>query len=210
MTMETFYLYQEQNFDSFTKRVIKNIAIDIQKGEAALFRKERSLSDLSYTEAAQVAVEDTYHLDDDACVPFDLLGFPIIVRDPVLEQALFSLPPKCRDVVLLFYFADQNEPQIGKLLNISTMAVNVRHKKALDTLRKLLEATQEGSPIRRYAQQRAAIQRQSKRYSATMSDILSTFAGVSFMTSIGFPMRCWTKTGRNRLNRVYQRPGSLL
>ena len=143
MTMEEFHLYQEQNFDSFTKRVIKNIAIDIHHTEAALSKKERSLSDLSYKEASKLAVEDTYHLDDDASVQFDLLGFPIIVHDPVLGQALFSLPPKRRDVVLLFYFADQNEPQIGKLLNISTMTVNVRHKKALDTLRELLEVTHE-------------------------------------------------------------------
>lgn len=143
MTMEAFHLYQEQNFDSFTKRVIKNIAIDIHHTEAALSKKERSLSDLSYKEAAKLAVEDTYHLDDEPCARFDLLGFPIIVHDPVLEQALFSLPPKRRDVVLLFYFADQSEPQIGRLLNISTMAVNVRHKKALGALRKLLEADHE-------------------------------------------------------------------
>ena len=48
-------------------------------------------------------------------------------------------PHKRRDVVLLFYFADQNEPQIGKLLNITTMAVNSRRRKALAALRELLE-----------------------------------------------------------------------
>ncbi len=73
------------------------------------------LSYKSYKEASKLAVEDTHHLDDDTCVQLDLLGFPIIVHDPVLEQALFLLPPKRRDVVLLFYFADQSEPQIGKL-----------------------------------------------------------------------------------------------
>ena len=58
---------------------------------------------------------------------------------PALGQALSSLPPKRRDVVLLFYFADQNEPQIGRLLNITTMAVNARRRKALAALRELLE-----------------------------------------------------------------------
>ena len=143
MTKEAFYLYQEQNFDSFTKRVIKNIAIDIQNGEKARSKRECSLFNLSYTEAAELTMEDTYHFDDEPCARFDLLGFPIIVHDPALGRALSLLPPKRRDVVLLFYFADQSEPQIGKLLNISTMMVNVRHKKALDTLRELLEAAHE-------------------------------------------------------------------
>ena len=70
---------------------------------------------------------------------FDLLGIPIEVHDPALGQALSSLSTKRRDVVLLFYFADQNEPQIGKLLNITTMAVNSRRRKALAALRELLE-----------------------------------------------------------------------
>ena len=69
----------------------------------------------------------------------DLHGYPIQVHDPILGRALLALPPKRRDVVLLFYFADQNEPQIGKLLNITTMAVNSRRRKALAALRELLE-----------------------------------------------------------------------
>ena len=128
MTTDEFRLYHEQTFDSFSKRVIKHIAIDIHNAEAALSKVEVSLS-----------AEDTYDLGDDVCVRFDLLGIPIEVHDPALGQALSSLPPKRRDVVLLFYFADQNEPQIGKLLNITTMAVNSRRRKALAALRELLE-----------------------------------------------------------------------
>ena len=86
-----------------------------------------------------MSAEDTYDLGDDVCARFDLLGIPIEVHDPALGQALSSLPPKRWDVVLLFYFADQNEPQIGKLLHITTMAVNARRRKALAALRELLE-----------------------------------------------------------------------
>lgn len=139
MTTDEFRLYHEQTFDSFSKRVIKHIAIDIHNAEAALSKVEVPLSTLPYSEAAKLAAEDTYDLGDDVCVRFDLLGIPIEVHDPALGQALSSLPPKRRDVVLLFYFADQNEPQIGKLLNITTMAVNSRRRKALAALRELLE-----------------------------------------------------------------------
>lgn len=139
MTTDEFRLYHEQTFDSFSKRVIKHIAIDIHNAEAALSKVEVSLSALPYSETAKLSAEDTYDLGDDVCVRFDLLGIPIEVHDPALGQALSSLPPKRRDVVLLFYFADQNEPQIGKLLHITTMAVNARRRKALAALRELLE-----------------------------------------------------------------------
>ena len=139
MTTDEFRLYHEQTFDSFSKRVIKHIAIDIHNAEAALSKVEVSLSALPYSEAVKLAAEDTYDLGNDVCARFDLLGIPIEVHDPALGQALSSLPPKRRDVVLLFYFADQNEPQIGRLLNITTMAVNSRRRKALAALRELLE-----------------------------------------------------------------------
>ena len=139
MTTDEFRLYHEQTFDSFSKRVIKHIAIDIHNAEAALSKVEVSLSTLPYSETAKLSAEDTYDLGDDVCAHFDLLGIPIEVHDAALGQALSALPPKRRDVVLLFYFADQNEPQIGKLLHITTMAVNSRRRKALAALRELLE-----------------------------------------------------------------------
>ena len=139
MTMDEFQLYHEQTFDSFSKRVIKNIAIDILREEARLAKRETSLSALSAQDAARLSAEDTYELDEEVSMSLDLHGYPIQVHDPILGRALLALPPKRRDVVLLFYFADQNEPQIGKLLNITTMAVNSRRRKALAALRELLE-----------------------------------------------------------------------
>ena len=81
-------------------------------------------------------INSSYHygIDELKETVSDLLGIPIEVHDPALGQALSSLSPKRRDVVLLFYFA-----QIGKLLNITTMAVNSRRRKALAALRELLE-----------------------------------------------------------------------
>ena len=132
MTMDEFQLYHEQTFDSFSKRVIKNIAIDILREEARLAKRETSLSALSAQDAARLSAEDV-------SMSLDLHGYPIQVHDPILGRALLALPPKRRDVVLLFYFADRNEPQIGRLLHLSTSAVSLRRKKALSALRELLE-----------------------------------------------------------------------
>ena len=130
MTMDEFQLYHEQTFDSFSKRVIKNIAIDILREEARLAKRETSLSALSAQDAARLSAEDTYELDEEVSMSLDLHGYPIQVHDPILGRALLAL---------LFYFADRNEPQIGRLLHLSTSAVSLRRKKALSALRELLE-----------------------------------------------------------------------
>lgn len=142
MTIEEFSAYQEDIFDSFTKKVLRHISIDIHKEEKARADIETSISELSLKEDAKLSTVDTYHLTDYKAMQFELYGFPIKIDDPLLGQALLLLPPKRRDVVLLFYFADRNEPQISKLLHITTMTVNVRHKKALAALREILEGLQ--------------------------------------------------------------------
>ena len=111
MTMEEFNLYQEQIFDSFSKRIIKHIGIDIHNEDEALAKVETSISCLPFKEAAKLSTEDTYQLEDSSVMRFEVYGFPVEVKDPLLGQALLSLPPKRRDVILLFYFADRNEPQ---------------------------------------------------------------------------------------------------
>ena len=55
MTTDEFRLYHEQTFDSFSKRVIKHIAIDIHNAEAALSKVEVSLSALPYSETAKLS-----------------------------------------------------------------------------------------------------------------------------------------------------------
>lgn len=137
MTMEEFYLYQEQIFDSFSKRTIKNLSSTIHSKLDKQAEQEIALSTLPLAEASKLSGMDTYRFDDS--MTFMVRGCPVIVRDSVLGQALFSLPPKRRDVILLFYFLDKNDPQIGQILNLSTGTVNYRRATALSRLRELLE-----------------------------------------------------------------------
>ena len=139
MTLDGFYLYQEENFDAFSKSTIKRISAKIFNEIAAKAERETVLSALSFRDEQKLCTEDTYSLEDDG-IQFWVLGTPVIIHDPMLGQALSALPPKRRDVILLFYFADQNEPQIGQALHLSTQAVNYRHGTALERLKELLEA----------------------------------------------------------------------
>lgn len=138
MTMEAFYCYHEQLFDSFSKRVIKHIGIDLFKKQQGLGNIEIALSALPKRDRDSLSVEETYKLDTGSAT-YDVLGTPITVANP-LGQALRFLPPQRREVLLLCYFAEMSDPQIGKILNLTAAAVNYRRKKALDALRTILEA----------------------------------------------------------------------
>lgn len=138
MTMEAFYCYHEQLFDSFSKRVIKHIGIDLFKKQQGLGNIEIALSALPKRDRDSLSVEDTYKLDTGSAT-YDVLGTPITVANP-LGQALRFLPPQRREVLLLCYFAEMSDSQIGKILNLTAAAVNYRRKKALDALRTILEA----------------------------------------------------------------------
>lgn len=140
MTTEEFYTYQEQLFDAFSKRVIKNLGIDIFHELLSQSEKEISLSTLPQRDLASLCTADTYQLERNETT-FLVGEERIVVTDSRLGQALYFLSPKHRNVLLLHYFADKNELQIGKILNITAAAaVNYRKKKGLDVLRSILEA----------------------------------------------------------------------
>ena len=142
MTMEEFRLFHEDNFDSFSKSTIKSTSAKIRKRLATQSQWETEISVLPFQTVQKLYTEDTYKEED--CMEFFVQGRTIIVHDQLLGQALFSLPPKRRDVVLLFYFADQNEPQIGQILHLDTSTINRRRNTALSCLKKILEAMKYG------------------------------------------------------------------
>ena len=52
-----------------------------------------------------------------------------------LQQAIYSLPPKCREVFLLCRVEEKAYSEVAKLLGISTRTVESHMRKALDHLR---------------------------------------------------------------------------
>lgn len=137
MTMEDFRLFHEDNFDSFSKNTIKKISAYIRRRLATQAKREIELSVLPFQDFQKLCTEDTYQ--EEESVVFHVQGLPVTVHNSVLGQALFALPPKRRDIVLLFYFADRNEPQIGRLLHLDTSTINRRRNAALRLLRAILE-----------------------------------------------------------------------
>ena len=137
MTEEQFHQYQEQIFDSFCMTLIDNASKAIHKQLTAQAKREKSLSTLTQDEMAEIAVHDAYELD---LHTFSVNGEVITIHNPTLAAALRRISPKLRDVILLFYFLEKSEPQIGQILSMGKSGVHKRRKKSLDQLREIMES----------------------------------------------------------------------
>lgn len=135
MTWNEFVDYQESTFESYCKAIIRN---EGKNARATIQRRARhELNHSMYPPIEHPAQEDTYDLGS---TTFIVCGHPVQVNDPVLGQALSALTPYRRNVILLFYFMDQGEPQIAALLERSPSTVNYQRKRALELLKLELEA----------------------------------------------------------------------
>ena len=137
MTEQEFHTYQEQTFDSFCKRVIRNAAADAKREIRRRAKHEIVFSSMTASELAGLVFEDR-------CAPepaaFSVRGYTLVVLDEQLGQALSKLIPTLREVVLLHHFHDKSIRQIADMLGISQNAVRYRYKEALARLRRILEA----------------------------------------------------------------------
>lgn len=141
MTLQQFHTYQEQTFDSYMNKLIKNEGKDAKKEISRRAKREIPMSQLSKSEYAHIAVTDTYdlnHMD----MTFSVKGDTVIIKDAFLGQALAALPPNRREVILLSYFMAKSDPQIAALLNLTSNAIRYRKMTALQRLREIMEALQ--------------------------------------------------------------------
>ena len=136
MKLEQFYTYQEQTFDSFMTKLIKNEGKDARKEIARRAEHEVAISQLMEEELAKIAGTDTY---DFGKMTFFVMDNAITVNDLLLGQAIAALPPHRRDVILLSYFMGKNDPQIGKLLNLTPNTIRYRRQTSLERLKQILE-----------------------------------------------------------------------
>jgi RNA polymerase sigma factor (sigma-70 family) len=141
VTLEQFYTYQEQTFDSFCKAVIRNESIDALRELAHRREHEVEFSALSANEMAKLRMEDDF---DAYRKPFRVHGYVVEVCDRSLGEILEYIPSAQRDIVLLSYFLDYSDLEISKLLNMSKSTVHYRRNATLRRLRQLLEDLDHG------------------------------------------------------------------
>ena len=101
---------KRHTFDSFCKKVLKNEARDYYDELKRQRKKEKSFSDLSLKEMDQLYVVDKYFVTEQI---FNVLGLDVIVTDDVITEALENLPQQRRDIILLSYFLELSDREIG-------------------------------------------------------------------------------------------------
>ncbi len=127
---------KRHTFDSFCKKILKHEARDYYNELKRQRDKEVSFSNLSANEIAQLYTEDKYFATNQI---FNVLGLDIVVTDDVVVKALQSLPDRKRDIILLSYFLELSDREIGDKLKMLRSTVQYQRAKTLQQLKKLME-----------------------------------------------------------------------
>ena len=137
MKKSRIYAERIQNqFGGFCVRVLKNEIQYIRREQSRAAAKEKSLDNLSEKELSELAVRDSYFHADHV---FHVCGKDIVVSGDMLADALKQLPPEKRDLILLSYFLEMTDAEIGKELNTVRQNISKRRTCILALMREYLE-----------------------------------------------------------------------
>ena len=124
-------------FNAYCKNTLRNELIDACRERKRRQRREVNFSDLTPQEEKQLYTYDTYFADDEAEKSFCVAGKEITAK--LLAEALRSLPEEKRDAVLLYYFFDMSDVEIGKLRDVPRSTVQYRRTSSFELLKRYLE-----------------------------------------------------------------------
>jgi DNA-directed RNA polymerase specialized sigma subunit, sigma24 homolog len=127
---------KQHAFDCYCKKVLKHEVRDFYDELKRQRSKEVSFSELSAKQMEQLYTEDHYFAIEQA---FNVLGLEVAVTDDVIAKALESLSDRKRDIILLSYFLDFSDREIGNKLNMFRATVQYQRSQALQKLKKIME-----------------------------------------------------------------------
>ena len=127
---------KQHTFDSFCKKVLKYEARNYYGEMKRLRNKEVSFSELSEQELKQLSTTDKYFVFEQI---FNVLGNDIIVNNESIAEALKNLPERKRDIILLSYFLELSDGEIGEKLNLIRATVQYQRTSTLRELKKMME-----------------------------------------------------------------------
>ena len=129
-------LNKQHAFDAFCKKVLRNEVRDIYDEVKRQRAKDISFSELSEQELQQLSATDKYFAFEQT---FKVLGNDIIVQDELIAKALNILPERKRDIILLSYFLELSDGEIGQALNMIRSTVQYQRTSTLRKLKKVME-----------------------------------------------------------------------
>jgi len=125
-----------QQMDSYLKKSLRGAVLNYHKRNKEMRELETTFDLLTNSEQKKLSQFDKYDVDD---YSFDVVGIKIIVSHDKLGEALNLLPKELREVMLLSYFEEMNDREIGEQLKMGNSTVAYRRTKTLEKLRKLME-----------------------------------------------------------------------
>jgi len=129
-------LGKQRVFDCFCKKVLKYDARNFYGEMKRLRDMEVTFSELSEQELEQLSTTDKYFSLEQI---FNVLGRDVIVNDESIAEALRSLPERKRDIILLSYFLELSDGEIGKRLNLIRSTVQYQRTSTLRKLKKMMK-----------------------------------------------------------------------
>jgi RNA polymerase sigma factor (sigma-70 family) len=126
----------ENQFDYLCKQVIKNERTNYLKHLTYRSTNEVTFSELDNQTIQNIAVSDSKPSD---CDTFSVKGFLINVKSELLGEALKKVSNKQREILLLHYFLEMSDQEIGELLELHRSNVYRNRKKALKALKTFME-----------------------------------------------------------------------
>lgn len=136
MTPSSHERNKQHAFDSFCKKVLKHEARDHYDEMKRQREREVSFSELSAQEMEQLFTVDKYFATEQV---FNVLGREVVVNNELIAEALRTLPERKRDIILLAYFLEMSDREIGETLNLLRATVQYQRTSTLRELKKHLE-----------------------------------------------------------------------
>ena len=127
---------KQRVFDSYCKKVLKNEMRDHYDEVKRKREREIFFSEMSERELEQLSTTDKYFSTEQI---FNVQGNAVIVNDALIAGALQNLPERKRDIILLSYFLEMSDGEIGKKLNLIRATVQYQRTSTLRELKKIIQ-----------------------------------------------------------------------
>ena len=126
----------QHQYDTLIKKNLKGEAKSYLRSLSRQAIQEVCFSDMNESDFNTLYTEDTYDFE---YFIFHVSGFDITVKDMLLAEALDFLSEQKRDIILLSYYLDMSDAEIGELLNVVRSTVFRNRKAALNKIKEYME-----------------------------------------------------------------------
>lgn len=141
--METRYkTFNEVTFEAYIKSAIDKSILKERLKKTARGKMEQSYAVLTDAMLYELSQEDAgISQTEQSCRMFRVRGVNVPIYNEKLGQALLSLIPKDREIILLYFFVGVETKTIAHMMHIDSTTVRRHRKTAIQKMRNFLEDT---------------------------------------------------------------------